>query len=130
MPALSARIKLTDRLLVIILFAVMGVLSVVQMLALREINDNTNRLRRAVLSERQWAEVTTVCILNVSGQVNFGQIPYTPEAIQTAVSECIIQEGRKRGIPGSDEPITTTTLPNTPTSSFSSTTTATITLGE
>lgn len=109
------KIKFTDRLLVLILFGVMAVMSTVQIISVDQGNKRSDLLRTAVIGQKEWSEVVAVCMLNVSGQVNFQQIPYTPEAVEQAVKDCFVLEGKKRGAPAAD--ITTTTIVPVPTPS-------------
>lgn len=85
-----------DWVVVGILFLVISVLSVTVTLTLREVNTNTVQLEDAVNTARFNSETASFCVLKVSGQVNFGAIPYTTEAINMAVDVCF--EEKRTGI--------------------------------
>lgn len=89
-------IRITDRLLVWVLFVVIGVLSTVTVLNLRENNSQTAKLRESIESQQILSGVGIICTLDTSGAVNTEKIPYTPEAIAAYVNDCIIKEAAKR----------------------------------
>lgn len=86
------KIRISDRLLVSVLFIVMTVFSTVMVLNLRENTNQTAKLRDAVETSRVLSGVGIICTLDTSGAVNTGVIPYTPEAIKKYVNECIVRE--------------------------------------
>ena len=66
----------------------MSVFSAASVVTMRETFDQTRKLREAVESSKFNSETVIYCVLKVSGQVNFEEIPYTPEAINKAVAAC------------------------------------------
>ena len=96
------KIHINDRVLVSVLFIVMAVFSSITITNLRETNDQTAKLRQAVTTEQVLSEVGIVCTLDTSGAVNTGAIPYTSEAIEKYVNECIVKEAAQRNIKLSD----------------------------
>lgn len=84
-------IKINDRFLVLILFVTMAVFSVASVTTMRRVGNQTDRLRNSVETSRRNAETASFCVLKVSGQVNFEEIPYTSEAITEAISKCFME---------------------------------------
>ena|ERR1700746_3470202 len=116
MTNIRDRVKINDRLLVIILFVIMVVLSVVQFTNLNENTNQTIQLRKAVTGQREWAEIGALCVLDTSGAINFQKIPYTPEAVEKYLKECFDRVSAERGLSESVRtPTSTTILPTTTT---------------
>lgn len=99
-----------DWLVVGVLFVVLAVLSSVQILSLRQIDEsvrNSDALSRCFTPGtrcftfqaeqeaegraylKQLMETTALCTLVVSGAVNSGEIPFTPEAMDTHYKQCV-----------------------------------------
>lgn len=98
---------ITDRLLVSILFVVMAVFSTVMVFNLRENTSQTAKLRQSVALNHVLSEAGIICTLDTSGAVNTGKIPYTTEAIEQYVNECITKEAAQRHINLSPDTVTT-----------------------
>lgn len=81
-------IKITDKFLVLILFITMAIFSIASVVTLRNVSDQTEGLKNSVEKSRFNSETASFCVLKVSGQINFKEIPYTAEAIITAVDAC------------------------------------------
>lgn len=106
--------RVTDRVLVSVLFVVMAVFSIVMVFNLRENTNQTAKLRQSIELNQVLSEAGIVCTLDTSGAVNTGKIPYTKEDIEKYVNECITSEAAKRHINLSTGTITTTvTVPVT-----------------
>lgn len=103
--------KINDRFLVWTLFIILAIFSVASVVTLRTLTDQTKKLKDAVITSRSNAETINFCILKVSGQVNFQEIPYTSEAIDKAIQDCFIErENKSAETPFATGPSTTTTV--------------------
>jgi hypothetical protein len=95
---MKAQLHITDRLLVLVLFTIMVVLSMVQFVNLHANQDQTDQIKEQIQGQRDWAEVVALCVLDTSGAINFEKIPYTPEAIEAYVKDCFNKEAVKHNI--------------------------------
>jgi len=105
---LNFLVKISDRVLVLVLFLIMAVLSMVQVINLRENNSQTSQLRKAVTNQREWAEIGALCVLDTSGAINLQKIPYTPENVEKYLSDCFARVSAQRNL--SEPTVTTVTI--------------------
>lgn len=89
--------RLIDRLLLVVLFVVFAVFSVG---ALRDLHEqrqqtaNQSKLLQTTLSgELEWSRISTLCVLDTSGAINQGKIPYTPQSVSDYVNACFAHNG-------------------------------------